>query len=261
MSLFLRVFQHLLPNARAWRTTIDGQLREFFEGLADTGVDIKEFFDLVFSDIDPQQTRELTAWESQFGLPDTGLTTQERRDRLEAAWAETGGQSPYYLQTALRASGFEVYVHEWWEPGTEQTVDVSGAPGTVRNPFDYIAGDTVPGTDCGESLMACGEEQAECGNSEVLPGTDCGEDFMACGETAAECGNTAVKPGYLLVNKGVRVYTISADSTTWPYYLYIGGEVYGTFASVPGTRRDEFEALCLKLCPCQLWLGILVQYT
>ena len=34
---FLRVFKHLLPNARAWRITVDKKLRQFFEGLSGVG--------------------------------------------------------------------------------------------------------------------------------------------------------------------------------------------------------------------------------
>ena len=75
--MFLRIFQHLLPNAKAWRITTDKQLRQFFEGLTGVGSDVRTFIDLVYKDIDPQETRELDAWEVQFGLPNTLTIEQE----------------------------------------------------------------------------------------------------------------------------------------------------------------------------------------
>ena len=107
---------HLLPNARAWRLTITKTLRSFFEGLTYIWTDPREFIDLVWKDIDPATTRELDMWEEQFDLPNRGLTESERRDRLAAAWKASGGQSPRYLQDTLQAAGFEVYIHEWWDP-------------------------------------------------------------------------------------------------------------------------------------------------
>lgn len=242
--IFLRIFQHLLPNARAWRITIDKQLRQFFEGLSGLGVDIKEFFDLIHLDIFPDDTRELLAWETQFGLPDTGLTDQERRDRLTAAWRAVGGQDPTYVQATLQENGFPVFVHEFWVPGTEPAVGVPGPP-TVRNPFDVLRDNTGIPTYTNE----------------------CGEALAECGEAEAECGESSENPGYPLVNK-VRTsdgldfitYNIPVDPTKYPYFLYIGGEVFGDLVVIDPKRRNEFEALMLKICPAQQWLGVLVSY-
>jgi len=115
----INIFKHLLPNARAWRITIDKTLRRFFEGLTGIGEDVKDFFDLVWSDLNPQLTRELDAWENQFGMLDTGLNEQGRRDRIDGAWKALGGQSPRYIQDTLQAAGFDVYVHEWYEPSVQ----------------------------------------------------------------------------------------------------------------------------------------------
>ena len=114
--IWLNTYKHLLPNARAWRVTIDKTLRRFFEGLTGLPEDAKQFYDLLLCDLDPQKTRELSAWENQFGLLDYILTEQQRRDRLEATWKALGGQSPRYIQDTLQAAGFDVYVHEFFEP-------------------------------------------------------------------------------------------------------------------------------------------------
>lgn len=268
---FLRIFKHLLPNARAWRLVVDKRLRQFFEGLSNVGDTIKAFFDSVWLDIFPGTTRELSAWERQFGLQDTGLGEQARRDRLAATWKALGGQDPAYIQETLRARGFDVYVHEWWEPGTEPAVG-SSACATPRNPLTVLRREYTNVTilvECGEALAQCGEEFAQAGNSlqprgyplvnkalETIPDIEplCGEADAACGEDLALCGN------YIGFRDVLRPYTVPRDTAKWPYFLYIGGETFGDIANVPSSRKDEFEALCLKICPAQQWLGILVEY-
>ena len=232
--MFLRIIQHLLPNARAWHITTNKQLREFFVALSDLGSDVKVFFDEIFNDIDPQKTRELDAWESQFALADNALSDQERRDRLAATWQAVGGQDPRYIQDTLQAAGFDVYIHEWWEPGTEPALD-DPTPATPRDPSIILGGIIVYLNECGEVLAECGE-------------------------ALAEAGERSTPPGYPLVNKDGTVYVVSADPAEWPYYLYIGGAVFGETAQIDPKRKDEFEDLCLKICPAQQWLGIIVEY-
>ena len=270
MSTF-NLFKHLLPNARAWRLTTDKRLREFFEGLSALGDNAKEFLDLVWSDLNPQVTRELDAWEDQFALSDTGISEQERRDRLDATWKALGGQDPRYIQDILQANGFNVYVHEWWDPGTEPLVGVKLCV-TPRNPILYLRREFTGVkllVECGELDAECGEPTAECGNSntplgyplvnkvfETVPDiiTLCGEPTAECGDPTIECG------GYFAFREEPINYIVPSDPTKWPYFLYIGGEVFGDQATVPLTRRNEFEDLCLKICPAQQWLGILVTY-
>lgn len=268
---FLRLFRHLLPNGRAWRLIIDKKLRNFFEGLAGAGADVKGFIDKIWSDIFPDTTREISAWENQFGLLGAGLSEQQRRGRLAATWKALGGQSPRYIQDTLRDRGFDVYVHEWWELGTEPATGVQGCA-EPRNPLFYIRREFTQVTilvECGEELAACGEEFAEAGNSvnprgyplvnkiiETVPDIEplCGEEIAACGEEIAQCGN------FLNYREITRPYIVPIDPDKWPYFLYIGGETFGEIAQIPPSRRGEFEALCLKICPAQQWLGILVEY-
>lgn len=271
MMLFFRIFKHLLPTGRAWRITTDKRLREFFEGLSGIGADVKTFLDLIWLDIFPANTRELDAWDTQFGLPDTGLTDQQRRDRLDATWKALGGQDPRYIQDTLQANGFDVFVHEWWEPGTEAAVNVKACT-TPRNPLLVLQRENQPSpmVDCGEALAECGEAFAECGNGSEPLGYPlvnkifltepniiplCGEAVAECGEADAGCGN------FIDFIETLRNYIIPLDETKWPYFLYIGGEIFGDLAVVDPKRRDEFEALCLKICPTQQWLGIIVTYT
>ena len=269
--MFLRIFQHLLPNARAWRITADKRLREFFSGLSGTGDDVKTFLDGVWLDIFPATTREISAWENNLGLPNSNLTDQQRRDRLDATWKALGGQDPRYIQDTLRDNGFDVYVHEWWEPGTELAPGVPGCV-TPRNPLLWIRREFTGVTllvECGEALAACGEAFAECGNANSPRGyplvnklfTTSADLLPLCGEPLAECGEASAACGfYTGYRQEVVNYIVPNDPTKWPYFLYIGGQTFGTISQISQSRRNEFEALCLKICPAQQWLGILVEY-
>ena len=268
---FLKILKHLLPNSRAWNITRGKNLRYFFEGLSGGGDDAKSFFDNIWLDIFPATTRELDAWESQFALKDTGLSDTERRDRLDSTWKALGGQDPRYIQDTLQANGFDVYVHEWWEPGSEPSVGVKACV-TPRSPLVHLRREYTKVlllVECGAALAQCGEAFAEAGNSLEPKGYPlvnkvfiteentiplCGEFVAAAGEEDALCGN------YIDFVERVKAYTVPLDPNKWPYFLYIGGENFGTIANISPTRKNEFEELCLKICPTHLWLGVLVEY-
>ncbi|ANO58050.1 hypothetical protein [Shewanella phage SFCi1] len=267
-----KVFQHLLPNARAWRLTTNKLLRQFFEGLGAASQNVRDYFDLVLDDLYPQTTRALDEWEAQFGLPSTGLTEQQRRDRLAATWKALGGQDPSYIQQTLRDNGFDVYVHEWWETGTEPPVGFKACV-TPRNPLLYIRRSTAPRVQlsaCGYATTTCGNLPAICGNGVEPAGyplvnkieTSRKTYTASCGNLSTTCGNAQAACGEF---NGCQLdmldYIVPLDPSKWPYLLYIGGEVFPDLAQVPVDRKNEFEALCLKICPTQNWIGVLVQYT
>jgi len=115
MALWLRIYQHLLPKARAWWLTADKQLRQFFEGLTGAPEDARDFIDSVWAEIDPDTTTSYAEWEQQFGLfaraDDVDAT---RINRIDVAWKNRGGQDPDYIQGKLQDAGFPVYIHDWW---------------------------------------------------------------------------------------------------------------------------------------------------
>ncbi len=270
----INIYKHLLPRARAWRITTEKALRRFFQGLTGIIADSKLFADQVYQDLDPAKTRELDAWESQFALLNTGLSTQARRDRLDAQWKALGGQDPRYIQDTLQAEGFNVFVHEWWEPSVEHPTggSVNGdVTPTVRDPFDYLD----DGTTASQSfLMTDGAADAQDGDSvsqDGSTGTPLGYPLVNkilvsttenTGEGAASMqdGRQIAQDGGSIVIFSRKEYIIPNDVTKFPFFLYIGGENFPDQATIPQARRDEFEDLCLKICPTEQWLGILVTY-
>ena len=252
--LFFRIFQHLLPDALAWRikqsntpwfigdgsligqvglligSTVGGRIIDrFFQGLTTAFVDVKTFADDVYSDIIPEKTRQLTEYEEQFGLL-TATTEAARRENLATAWASTGGQSSRYLQDRLRGAGFDVFIHEWF--------------GTASPP--YVAIDPRLHT-----------------NVPLIGTVQCGESFAQCGDLKAVNNGFLANEVDYIVNSNLSPFApppVPSDEAFWPFFLYWGGEIFPARASVPPERRAEFEQLILKLCPTQNWLVTLVDY-
>lgn len=228
------LFQHLLPRALAWRTTIATNLRRYIEGLAAFAADVRTFIDLVYLDLFPLSTRELPSWELQFALLGTG-TEAIRRLRLAAAWAAQGGQSPAYIQSIIHAAGFtEVFIHEWW---------ISGPPWLARDPRSYTTQPLLGAYQCE------GTTPWEC--FDPLPGQS----------IAPHCDDTlANDPGYV-VNLDLTPRAppaVPSDPSRWPYFLYFAGEVFPELAPVDAARLDELKELLLRICPAQQWIVLLV---
>lgn len=225
------IFKHLLPKGRAWSLMVEKPLKQFFTGLSEGLLPpLVQFIDQVYQDVFSATTREIDPWETQLGIPSADISEAEKRSRLDAAWKDRGGQSPRHIQDTLQAFGFDVYVHEWWE------LPVVGAP-VARNPNDFISTPLVnkiwiPSRI--ESITA-GDAVAEAGEFDMQAGNFTGTEFS------------------------LKTYDLPTDPDLYPFFLYIGGATFPNLAPVPFERVEEFEDLCLKLCPNHLWLGLLIE--
>lgn len=254
--LFFRVFQHLLPDSIAWRilkrsqpwvigdghsigdaglrvggTTGGRTIERWFEGLARLPESVRTFIDLAYLDLFPSSTRQLDIWENQFGL-ETASIDADRRARLAGEWKATGGQSPRYIQDVLHAAGFNIYVHEWWDPDTD----------ALRDPHNY----TVPPTM--GTVQCAGPGQWQC---------------AAGGSGQGQCNAFLANEPHYLVNDLLDRQApppVPADPARWPRFVYFGAEVFPVHAQVFASRRKELERLVLKLRPTQLWVVMLVDY-
>ena len=252
--------KHLFPRSNIFRFVSNEPLRQLLDGIGDTLDDCVEFIDLIWLDMFPEYTRELTAWEQAFGLYQRDLTTAERRERLAGLWTAQGGQDPKYIQDTLQAAGFDVYVHEWWEVP-------AAAPPVCRNPYTAIGGNLY-GADDPE--MEAGEPEAEAGNGAEATGGyflvnklytsetnfTClaGEAHMEAGEPDAAAGEN---DGFIFERV---FYPTPQDPNDWPFIIYVGAAVWPNNAVVPESRLEEFEDLLLKICPQHLWICVLVDY-
>ncbi len=230
MSLWLRVYQHLLPDSEPWRLTVGSVIRQMFDGLAGAPADARAYTDAVFEDMSPETTRQIAEWEHEYGLVAAPLEAT-RRANLAAEWAATGGQSPSYVEGVLQAAGFDLYVHEWWSSGPN--------PYVPRDPRDYVLSSTIGTIQCGEPLALCGEPLAEC--SMVL-----------------------VNDPQYLVNLDLTYRApppIPADPAYWPFFWYVGGETFPDRVAISLDRKDELYRLLLKLGPAHQWIVVLVDFS
>jgi hypothetical protein len=238
----LRLIQHLLPRALAWKTTTPTgeraaakRLRQYLEGIANWAAEISAFVDLMFLDVLPRSTRDLVAWEKQFSLG-AGGSIADRRAKLAGAWGLQGGQSPDYLQSTLHAAGFDtVYVHEWWS---------SGPPYVARDPRSHVR----------QPLL--GVYQCETTNEWECFDPDPSEPL------APHCDDTlANDPGYLVNLDLTRRAPppVPDDPSRWPYFLYLAAETFPDLAPVQASRIAELKELILRMAPAQQWIVLLVE--
>ncbi len=267
MRVNLDTYQHLLPRARAWQVIINKKLRQFFQGLVDLPSGVQDTQDQTWADYRPADTTKLAEWETQFGLLPTDATEQDRRDRLAAAWRTLGGQSPRYLQDAIQAAGFNVYLYEssFARAGTGKCL--------YRQPWFYLNDGRFPDKIIirgvmGEPDFQMGEPDAMLASRYNLGAT---VGIMQMGEPAVQMGEPAVQMGeyrrlgVLLTDPLPAGSTIPVEGQEdeWPYILYWGGSpVLGqpSTAIIPRSREQEFKTLILKLSPAQQWHGLLIDF-
>lgn len=245
--LFLRVAAHLLPQSTAWRLTFATTLRRYWQGLSHAPQGVRDFLDAVWLEMFPASTTELDRWEKQFGLSPAS-NEAARRLQIAAAWGAQGGQSPSYLQSVVRAAGFDVYLHEWWQPGV--------TPWTPRDPRDYTLQPDI-------GSVQCGMKYAQCTSNETPPPDPLPSDVVSVTELYPQCNRFLTNDiGYLVNDNLTRNAppAVPDDPATWPYFLYWGGQTFGEKASIPNDRREEFERLLLKICPSHTWLVLLIDY-
>lgn len=224
-SFLARTLALLMPSGSAFALVQDSGLKRVIEALGFALDAARDVIDQVFADLDPERTTCLADWEAQFALADLGLTESQRRVRLAGAWQRVGGQSPAYIQSTLRAAGFDVYVHEPY-------ADMRALSG-LRDPGELL-GDARDITSQSGAFVS--------------------------GATVSGAG--AVPRGRLLANSG-EVPLVPTDSAAWPFIFYIGAADISTgtsadLADVPASRVGELESLLLQIRPAQMWVGLLI---
>lgn len=246
-----------LPRSRAFNIIVEKTLRLFYQGLSYPQY-YRDLFDTTYKQLDPQVTDNLARWEDQFYLPSSGVTEQQRRDRLEATWKMTGGQSPAYLQRILRGYGFDVYVHDWWMPD-EQILDL-----TMGSDDAFMGGENAfMGAQTVEYPVPWDPNTLL-----VLPyyplvnrtSVTQYQQLAMGGEAAFMNGENAFM-GSLVKTKSGDFYPIPADPIKWRGFIYVAAETMPNAATVPLERKAEFEELILSIFPADKWVGVIVDFT
>ena len=252
----INLWKTALPQSRAFSLIVTKTMRRFYEGLTYPQY-YRDLFDKTYKELDPQATTQLERWESQFYLPSSGLTEQQRRDRLETTWKMTGGQSPAYLQSILRGYGFDVYVHDWWMP-EDQVISLA-----MGNDQAFMGGE-------GAFMGASSAIFPAAWNPNTLlvdpyyplvnrtATTNYRSVTMGC-NSARMGGEDAYMGAFERVESG-DYYPIPSDPIKWRGFVYVAGETMPNSASVPLERKAEFEELILSIFPADKWVGVVVNF-
>jgi hypothetical protein len=258
---FFKVIKLLIPKSNAFAIFIQKKLTKFFEALTVIPGDFRDYIHQVFFDIFPSTTREAEKWKEQFGLIYFPSDPVEQISILNSEWQATGGQGADYIQSILRAAGFDVYVHEN-NPPVDPDIFLNSIPIMVCKGVNAYAGrdDAFAGRTGGDLLV----------NGSIL--TNIPAYLSICGNINTCCGNQYAKAGYFeKIITSDKIYQITDDPDYWGYFFFIGGlatrnvttHVLETIdnAIIPSERKEEFKRLILKLKPAHSWVGLIVNYT
>ena len=224
---FFRVTEKLLPRTGIFFLVVDRTLRKFFEGLSDKPATIREHIAGIVADAFPRTTERQADHSLQLGSPVTLSNAA-----LEAEFAAAGGQSPGYFQSIIQAAGFDLYVHEWWVPGSD--------PVKARNPLDYLY------TDSARQLVN------DISSAEIKWRFQCG-DGSQCQNFPASAEQYPIRMG---MNDGylfrAKEYAFPTDPSEYYSYFYLGGMTFPDAGCVDPARLKELERLIYKYKPAHL---------
>ncbi len=101
---WLKVVQFLYPRSKAFRNICDNSFRKFCDGLGYVPQDFQGYLKKIYGDRFAETTREITAWEKQFGVVFAEqYDTCMRRKLLSSFWhINKGGQGRDYLLKILQ---------------------------------------------------------------------------------------------------------------------------------------------------------------
>lgn len=245
-SKILSLTKKLYPTGRAFRMSDGGVIDKIHKGLAvsenQAFSDALSVLNSILPDNDNFTTDDAAIWEIRLGLiSDTSVSLTDRKAAILRKMNHPGNiparQHYLYIERSLRLANFDVWVHENIAGISPQEYIVEGDDVAVYGDIEY--GDTEYG-DISESIL-----------SPVQYGD-------------VQYGDTEYGYGYNNIVANHIDKTLDAGFNTGENFraaFFIGGQVFGTFASVPANRELEFRQLILTLKPANTIAFIFINYT
>lgn len=221
---WLKYFDFMLPNSRAWDLAPDGPLRKYFNALSVVPQITRDFMMSTITEIFPEYTTRLHDWSVLFGS-----TEDYDRSELAAAWSAFGGQDPKYIQDTLRSLGVDIYVHEWWVPGSD--------PIQARSPIPYVDNSFVLVNDL----------------------TTIEKKYVYQFGDGTEFGNGAQfgeYDGYFLQRKK---YPCPKKKEEYWAYWYVCGKTWPNYAQIPEKKLEKLIEMIFRIKP--LWSRCVLRVT
>lgn len=113
-DLMRSVIDALLPEGAMWVPKDNADLDKLLDGIAENAEEVRSFLAALADIRRPALTSVLDDLEREFGIvKNENLTDDERRDQIAGIKFSKGGNgSKDFLEDALQAAGFDVFVHE-----------------------------------------------------------------------------------------------------------------------------------------------------
>lgn len=245
----LALTRQLLPTGRAFRigynslnesvekALILSEERAYNDGLG--------ILDSILPDNDNFTVEDATRWEERLGMITNDLVPlQDRKDAIIRKMNHPGTilarQSAGYIQDSLQLAGFNVWIHENIPAQTVQSALLS-VSGSLQQLGGFQLG------------------QQNLGNVYTVNFSNF--TFFQLGNF--QLGQQQLN-GWSWNNK-IANHIDEQKDTNFNYgtlrrTFFVGGQILGTFASVPDSRKDEFRQLLLKLKPTQTVGFLFVNY-
>jgi hypothetical protein len=216
---WIKIFDRLLPDSRAWDLIPDKTLRSFLEGLSVGPKNAHGHLADVFGEMLPSMTTYLHDWSEQFGsLIDLDA------DELVAEWAAVGGQNPDYIQTQIQSICSNCYVHEWWVPESD--------PVEARNPFSP--------TNLIESSYVLVNDVTDMYPNYIY---EFGDGTVFEEDESVEFGDY---DGYVW---RLKRYPCPNVANEYPTYWYVGGETWPDYAHISPEKLRPLIRMIFKIKP------------
>jgi hypothetical protein len=219
---------HLLPKSPLWRSS--ASVLRIFDGAQAWFDEARDLFDFGMLENRPVTTTDVFERLQKNGISArflTGLSETDARNLLIAMEPRSPGQSPLRLQDILHAAGFtDVFVHEWFEPGT-------GPSWTERSAGAYL--------------------------QSIISGLcHCDDEWATCDDDLAYCDDFVYSGGNWLTNKTVYAGgKLAHFPNDYRGLFYICGETFGEIVSVDEAKRELLEYLILRYKRASLWAVII----
>lgn len=233
MGRGLDAFKALLPRSKVWEKASPA-LYAAIGAVADKVIESQDAaFEAISDAVDE--------WEQQFGiLNKTGLSYQDRVNRIAGKWASIGGSlSNADLTFAIQSQGFTNLEVFYQLPGS--VVDYFTLAPTQTPPNDGVFGYYL--VNKLDNLAPVGG--FECSN--LAGGAECSDQ---AGD--AECGGYT---GYAI--KRV-YYPVLNSNSDWLVVCAVG--TIHEVADVDADRQDELENLIMRIKPANRYAALMVRY-
>jgi hypothetical protein len=256
------VIDSLLPEGPIWEPEIDEGLDQYFQGKADNSERVADFLECLACIRDPYKTPILSDLEKEHGiLTNLNVSEEDRRNSLaQQRYRKKEKGSWEELQVALRAAGFDVYVHEN-SPAVDPALFLAAFFRMIANGPAAFAGneDAFAGKFGGELLV----------NGDIFTQSPA-YVAQANGATMFAGNQEAFAGNFDSLNREKIEYSIPSDPDSWPFVFFVGGMATRDpstgeltqidSATIPSERESEFKRIILQRKPLFTWAGLLINY-